>query len=67
MTKHSLKLLELILNEFPTFQYGNAFDMFTVSSGLDSNRALPLFGGHSIEGISLLQGGSTDTQMLPHA
>jgi len=67
VTKYSLKLLEIILSKFPAFQYQNAFDMFTVSSGLDSNKALPLFGGLSIKVVSLLHDGSTDTQRLPSA
>ena len=67
VTKYSLKLLEYILDEFPSFQYQNAFDMFTVSSGLDSARALPLLDRQSIRGLSLLQGSISNTQSLPSA
>ena len=67
VTKYSLKLLEFLLDEFPSFQYQNAFDMFTVSSGLDSARALPLLDGQNIRGLSLLQGSISNTQSLPSA
>ena len=50
VTKYSLKLLELLLASFPSFEYQNAFDFHTISSGL--NAGLPVFKGElfSIKG-----------------
>jgi len=41
VTKYSLKLLELLLARFQSFEYQNAFDFHTISSGL--NVGIPVF------------------------